>query len=736
LFSDRVSSLEAETGRATKVLEEALTAVGLVREELQAARAEEQAVQDRHGSLSARAEALTGLDRDREGVEGTVGAVLDRKLDGVFGTLADALDVPSELARTVDAVLGTHLRALIVRDSGVATDVARWFVDEWKGGGGIVLLPLDRVPNWSPRGGLLDRVKVSGEGAPWARALLSGVELESGKGDGRASVAKDWGDRVAADGAWFERGGIVRVGNPHGSTGVLERKKELERLASDVRAAAKVLEAAREARSDRETRLVTLEEALENARAVLRDAEDAFRVARSQEEARSERNERAQRIVGELDEQLALTKRARERAAEQVRDSLSEREKLLLEEEELRVKRGEAREKLDEVQDRWEEMRVEESRLTVERARVEGEASRLDERLQHLALDRESALARLEALDTEEVELEADRTRAAALREEGKSEMERLFTVRSEADRDFEEKDTALADLHASISAADAKAREARAAERAGSERRHALELEDQDLESRMARLHDRLEAEWGRPFARLVEEAREIEGAEEDLRVELRDIVEALERLGPVNMLAVEEHEEESQRLTFLSEQRDDLVEARNDLRTAIREINQTATRLFSDTFEAIRANFKETFLRLFQGGECDLWLSNPDDPLESDVEIHAAPRGKKTQRIDLLSGGERALTALSLLFGIYLVKPSPFCVLDEVDAPLDESNIGRFIRLLQEFKANTQFVVITHNPRTIEAADWIYGVTMEEPGISTIVGVRLDEALESAEV
>jgi chromosome segregation ATPase len=304
------------------------------------------------------------------------------------------------------------------------------------------------------------------------------VELESGKGDGRASVAKDGGDRVAADGAWFERGGIVRVGNPHGSTGVLERKKELERLASDVGAAAKVLEAAREARSDRETRLVTLEEALENARAGLRDAEDAFRVARSQEEARSERNERAQRIVGELDEQLALTKRARERAAEQVRDSLSEREKLLLEEEELRVKRGEAREKLDEVQDRWEEMRVEESRLTVERARVEGEASRLDERLQHLALDRESALARLEALDTEEVELEADRTRAAALREEGKSEMERLFTVRSEADRDFEEKDTALADLHASISAADAKAREARAAERAGSERRHALELE------------------------------------------------------------------------------------------------------------------------------------------------------------------------------------------------------------------------------------------------------------------
>ena len=137
---------------------------------------------------------------------------------------------------------------------------------------------------------------------------------------------------------------------------------------------------------------------------------------------------------------------------------------------------------------------------------------------------------------------------------------------------------------------------------------------------------------------------------------------------------------------------------------------------------------------MRLFEGGEADIWLQEAEDPLESPIEIHVSPRGKRTQRIDLLSGGERALTALSLLFGIYLVKPSPFCVLDEVDAPLDENNIGRFIRLLEDFKAETQFVVITHNPRTIEAADWIYGVTMEEPGVSTLVGVKLQEALEAA--
>jgi chromosome segregation protein len=136
----------------------------------------------------------------------------------------------------------------------------------------------------------------------------------------------------------------------------------------------------------------------------------------------------------------------------------------------------------------------------------------------------------------------------------------------------------------------------------------------------------------------------------------------------------------------------------------------------------------------RLFEGGEAEIWLAEGEDKLEAPVEIHASPHGKRTQRIDLLSGGERALTALALLFAIYLVKPSPFCVLDEVDAPLDENNIGRFIRLLNEFKKDTQFVVITHNPRTIEAADWIYGVTMEEPGVSTVVGVRLEDALDKA--
>jgi chromosome segregation protein len=140
------------------------------------------------------------------------------------------------------------------------------------------------------------------------------------------------------------------------------------------------------------------------------------------------------------------------------------------------------------------------------------------------------------------------------------------------------------------------------------------------------------------------------------------------------------------------------------------------------------VRENFRQIFMTLFGGGECDLRLENPEAPLDCDIEVHASPRGKRTQRIHLLSSGERALVALSLLFGIFLTKPSPFCLLDEVDAPLDDANIGRFVRMLNQFKSKTQFIVITHNPRTTtEAADAVYGVTMQEPGVSSIVSVRM---------
>ncbi len=260
-------------------------------------------------------------------------------------------------------------------------------------------------------------------------------------------------------------------------------------------------------------------------------------------------------------------------------------------------------------------------------------------------------------------------------------------------------------------------------------EESHRVELEATEAEGRRRALIERIEAEWHKSLDALLEEATPVDGETEVLREEAERLERELDRMGPVNLLAVEEHAEEQKRLDFLSTQRDDLVAARDSLGQALREIETTAREMFVETFAAIREHFRSVFQTLFDGGDCELRLTDEADPLGSDILIQAAPRGKRIQRIHLLSTGERALVATSLLFAIYLNKPAPFCLLDEVDAPLDDSNVMRFVRLLEEFKSETQFIVITHNPRTMQVADSVYGVTMQEPGVSSIVGVRLGE-------
>ena len=205
------------------------------------------------------------------------------------------------------------------------------------------------------------------------------------------------------------------------------------------------------------------------------------------------------------------------------------------------------------------------------------------------------------------------------------------------------------------------------------------------------------------------------------------------LDEMGPVNLVAIEEYEETEQRYQFLSKQHDDLVSAKAQLLEVINRINVQTREMFRDTFEKIRQNFRAMFTEVFGGGKADLILMDENDLLESGIDIVARPPGKQLQTISLLSGGEQTMTAVSLLFSIYQVKPSPFCVLDELDAPLDESNINRFIRVLQRFLAHSQFIIITHNKRTIGMADVLYGVTMQEQGISKIVSVRFHKADEA---
>jgi chromosome segregation protein len=224
------------------------------------------------------------------------------------------------------------------------------------------------------------------------------------------------------------------------------------------------------------------------------------------------------------------------------------------------------------------------------------------------------------------------------------------------------------------------------------------------------------------------IDQSDSIPAAEWELvRTIVAEMSERLDAMGPVNLEAIQEYDELEERQRFLEEQNADLIKSKTELLDVINKINETTKELFADTFEQVRKNFQEMFIELFGGGKANLLLVDDADPLESGIEIIAKPPGKQLQSITLLSGGEKTMTAVGLLFAIYMVKPSPFCVLDEMDAPLDESNISRFIKILDRFVAQSQFVVITHNKRTIAKADVLYGVTMEEHGISKLVGVRL---------
>ncbi len=261
----------------------------------------------------------------------------------------------------------------------------------------------------------------------------------------------------------------------------------------------------------------------------------------------------------------------------------------------------------------------------------------------------------------------------------------------------------------------------------------HQAEMRLAAMESELRGLVDRIQEEYEVDITSQTVTRPETEMSNDEARAFVAECREKLKGFGAVNLLALEEYEEASQREKFLSEQITDLNTAKDDLKSTINRINQTARELFNETMDKVQANFTRLFLELFNGGEASVKLVDANDPLESDIEITARPRGKKLLPITMMSGGERALTAISLLFALYLVKPSPFCILDEIDAPLDDANCRRFLGMIRSFSSQTQFVMITHNKITMEAADNLYGVTMEEPGVSKLVAVRFNESGET---
>lgn len=244
--------------------------------------------------------------------------------------------------------------------------------------------------------------------------------------------------------------------------------------------------------------------------------------------------------------------------------------------------------------------------------------------------------------------------------------------------------------------------------------------------------IHDNFRERFSRDLSEFEATDAEIDESMADLREKLSRLREELRNIGRVNLMAPEEFAEVNERYEFLNSQIMDLREARENLRQVTKEITRESSKLYTETYETIKQNFNMVFRQLFGGGRGELRLEEPEDILESGIEIFVQPPGKKLENLSLLSGGERSLTAVALLFAIYMVRPSPFCVLDEIDAALDEENVGRFLHLLKEFTNTSQFIIITHNKKTVANAETLYGVTMEEPGVTKLITIKVKEHIE----
>ncbi|HET7233205.1 MAG TPA: chromosome segregation protein SMC [Longimicrobium sp.] len=690
--------------------------------------------EDRVQRLASQVAAREAMEQSYEGFSPAVTAIMAERerFPGVLAPLADfvkATTADASTAQAVESFLGTLLQAVVVKDLAAARIVRRWFRQEWSGGGTLLLLPLD-APGVRDAvdGASAHRLGVTGSGAgqAWVETFLQGLVVVPGEDalDGFGA-----GSRVDALGDTVDSRGVIRLGQPAAGEGILARREMLGRLTNELEDAEVARDRLVLERDSLAEQVAAAEERAREYDDVRRRLEAELRQLDADTAAHGHRRGRLEREREQVVASIASARREAEQAVARMTEldaRMAELHALATDAQAAASREGAG---LAELDARWEAARDEESELRVASARAEGELREVERALGDAVNGADGARARSARLQAEADELLRSLEGLSGIRERAGEDVETLFAERDAHAAEVANLDTRLGELEVEVNTAEERARVSRRRESEASESRHRIELERTELEGQLLRSRERLEVEWGRPWEVLAEAANAVEeGEAEAWRTELREIGQQVEALGPINMLAVQEHEEEDRRLQFLLEQRDDLTKARDDLAAAIRAINKTAREVFMTTFDTVRQNFHRTFQSLFLGGECDVWLADPDDPLESPIEIHASPRGKKTQRIHLLSGGERTLTALSLLFAIYLVKPSPFCLFDEVDAPLDESNVGRFIQLLNDFKGHTQFIVITHNPRTMEAADWIYGVTMEEPGVSTIVGVELE--------
>jgi len=750
-------------GRLTAEREAAVRAVIEGHERVSDNDAEQTRVRDDYSRVLHRLESFKELDQRRTHYSLAVQEAFSANESEDFhliGTLADSLQVDARWERAVEGVFGSALQSILVPTPDDAIRAAAWLknnqagratflVTGFHGGSDAVDVDVmtfrDTMNNTAARQQYVPvgingpRIADTLQAAPELLTVLERTMPERMNArvvdtlDDAIALSLATGDMfVTTDGDWVAGGQFVNAGNGRAleeGAGLLTFKRELRELEIRVADLAAELAVAEVAVKDARSRLTGLEESvvLLNASIAREDREAMARelnYGTLQQDI--ERAERHLRVVAddtarleqerlELEDSRTKTLRDAE-TAETMRRATQERI-----EQTTNVLAGIRREAEAESeilnQQRAEAAAAAERRrsTTADLRRLEAEREDVAARIARHHLDLDEAATRIDELDKSITEI--DRLAASVDDEKAREEEQialastRLADARSQAD--------ALANELAELNRNAAASRDARAAIEV--RRAEALARVNFVRESCVNELSQSLE-----DLAREVQLSDEFDLETERARVE--EFRERLENFGAVNMMALEELSEADERLAFLTTQREDITQGIAATEEALREIKRRSRERFRDAFEKINQNFSEFFNELFGGGRGEMSLIDDDNDLESGIDIVAQPPGKRLQNVLLLSGGEKAMAALALVLGIFQYRPSPFCLLDEVDAPLDEANVGRFTDKVVSMSANTQFIVITHNKRTMETARALYGVTMEEVGVSKLVSVRFE--------
>lgn len=751
---EELVAAEEEMRRALDAREEALrrsaqTEERLTRARLERDRLEEQLVRERRTEqeLRARRQGIAAMEASREGYHRGVRAVLSeapRRGWDLKGAVAEVVRVPRELETAVEVALGGAQQYVIAQRDTDAKAAIEYLKE--RGLGRATFLPLESLRPTPLPAETLRRVSESPGILGVASSLVEApapcrpaIEYLLG----RVVIARDLDAAIALarreqriarlvtlDGDVVVPGGTMSGGSrPARSEGLVGRSRQLEELdaaIAECRARAAAAEGAlarleeerqrlqseavgaHEERRRLELELLAAESRLKECRGLLERLErDAAARRDALERAEGEsggRAEELERLGGEIE----AVGRERERVAREL-ETL---------ETSLRARRGE----IEGVRRRAAEARVALAEAERDLAGCERELLRIAEEAQRAARRAQEESAVLARLDEERrraaLELEqarADASRAAEAQGELTGKLEELRARR----RELRERIDGLASEASRLQAQIAEAQEAYGALRVQAER----------LEGQLMQIEEKLHERAGAADPESLE-LPQAERNPEELRALARELRRRMDELGPVNLASIDEYREVSERHAFLTSQKSDLEAAKAQLEDVIARIDRQSRTKLEEVFREVNAAFAQSFARLFGGGKASLEFTDPSDPLESGVEIFVQPPGKKLQNLLALSGGERALAAIALLFAILTVRPSPFCVLDEIDAALDEHNLTRFRAMLEEFSQKTQFLVITHRQGTMEAADSLFGVTMEEPGASALVSLKMSAA------